>query len=215
MRKQLWLTAAAVVLAAAAVGSTFASYVHAKSNDGQTIEAGRLELDLTSDTGGTLEPWSIGPLAPRTGMNSPFGVEYRYVVVKNKGNVDATLSYGIAGLGDLENGCVEPEASAGDVTCGDQAGSGELSGQLEAQVSEFKSVVRSGRSQCVDEPTGRNDKGATLKALAGGLTDSTIPVDHNSAVCLRFAFSVPDRTDNNLVQSDSSTFTVNLNLRSR
>lgn len=104
---------------------------------------------------------------------------------------------------DLENGCNHPETTSGDTTC--DGDGGELSSQLVMTISP-------GRPAGLLTP--RCDRDAGIPSVTGSLATlegQAIPIGETTAalgrsLCFELRQELPDRTDNNLVQSDRLTY---------
>lgn len=114
-----------VLVSVVAVGATRAWFSDTETSVGNTITAGTLDLKV----GGQDDPavahitqTNIKPAAPWTTQRG------QGFSIKNEGSVPGTVTATVKNLVDYENDCEEPEANAGDVTCG--ATEGELSGFL-------------------------------------------------------------------------------------
>ncbi|MCL4360187.1 CalY family protein [Patescibacteria group bacterium] len=111
----------AVVVLTAASGATLAYLSDGQTSDTNAFDAGT--FDLTLDGGNTnVTKFTVANIKPG----------YQKFVkwtAKNTGTVDGYLDlHGIAITSD-ENGCLDPETEAGDVTCTDP-GAGELANAL-------------------------------------------------------------------------------------
>jgi spore coat-associated protein N len=108
-----------------AVGATRAYFNDTETSVGNTFTAGTLDLKV----GGQDDPavahvtkTNIKPAAPWTTQQG------QGFTITNAGTVGGTVTATIKNLVDYENGCIEPETTAGDVTC--SATQGELSSLL-------------------------------------------------------------------------------------
>lgn len=114
----------------------------------------------------------------------------------------------VTGIEDWDNGCNEPERSAGDTTCGAEAGQGELSSVLTLGVA---GAVQSGGASCDDAPLPVGDR--PLAALEGVVLEGNQGVSGaDGHICLVVRTTLPISAGN-LVQSDGVTLTYEIGLR--
>ncbi len=112
---------------------------------------------------------------------------------------------------DFEQGCNEPESNSGDVSCGDAAGQGELSTQMDVVVAASRAGNEGTGSGCPASPTWTYV--SRVRTLAEAINES--PLDllpggllaAGEKLCVEFRFSLPREADN-LVQSDLVRFDI-------
>ena len=113
--------AAAAAAALAVTAGTFASFSDAEAAPNQSITAGT--LDLVADGTAVTAPINTSNAAP-----SNAGTGYKRLDLQNTGSLPGKLTVNVEKVGDLENGCNEPEGLV-DTSCGPTDG-GELDDHL-------------------------------------------------------------------------------------
>ena len=106
------------------IGATTAYFSDIEVSAGNTFTAGTLDLKI--DGGDVNVSRSFGGLRP---VNSQPNFGY---VFKNAGTVNGNLRISDISIVDYENGCLEPETTSGDNSCGDL--DGELSRALNIRI---------------------------------------------------------------------------------
>lgn len=133
------LTIALVVTVVA--GATVANFYDTETSTNNTFTAGTLDLK-TNNTDGTTASYTLSNIKP--GDWALAG----QVVLKNAGSIKGQAWYEITNVRNLENGCLETEDEAGDVTCETGDDQGELGSLtkavLKANVSPWTSYPSSG-----------------------------------------------------------------------
>jgi hypothetical protein len=213
--RRLWLGVAATVLVVAATtGTISAKYFSGRHSNVASSGAKTMSIVLAGEEGSALGTWDLAPFAP---SSSNSATQRQFVVVKKVGQSTATLRYRAVDLVDHENGCNPAEQASHDLYCEDNEG--DLSTQLTVQVTQYEvGVAEDGTVSCGVYPAVVNgehvhDVTYTLRDLGSpDWRTSTINVNGTSGVCLGFAFALPDRTDNNLVQGDSASFRMQFSL---
>ena len=116
------------------------------------------------------------------------------------------LEIGVDGLTDLDNGCNRPEQHAGDTTCSDDAGQGELSDYLELTLTAGRETAEGGTRSCapVGDPTTTTLAELETLPLVVGLPDD------DGVLCALATFTHAERDGDNVTQTDSITFDLRL-----
>lgn len=109
----------------------------------------------------------------------------------------------VDGVNDVDRGCNEPERAAGDVTCGFDTGSGELSQQL---VLSYRWAAP--RAECPEDP---QDGFEVLAHIQDVVRTAPQELSGGDAVCVVLGLALPV-TAENLVQGDRVLFNLNLGL---
>jgi len=118
------MTIAAVV--ALSVGATGAYFSDVETSTGNTFSAGTLDLNVDGKEGTQVVHVSFANVVPAVQWQ---GAEYDHQwVLKNTGSVPGSITYKIKNIKNYENDCINPEAKAGDISCG--VLEGELGSQL-------------------------------------------------------------------------------------
>lgn len=113
----------------------------------------------------------------------------------------------VSDLADLENGCGRPEAAMRDDTCADDAGQGELSSYLTMEVQAGRELADGSRS-C-------QATGPVQTALLADLTERAVEVglpDDDGVLCVVATFEHLITADDNVTQSDSTAFDLQVSL---
>lgn len=211
MRKQIALSAAAVVAfaALAAGGFTLAGLTDTEAGPGASAQAGTLDLvDTNGPATGTSANQTFTNLVPVT---PPAGGVYQASPyfwsskLRNAGSLAGALSWRVVNVQNRENGCGEPESSAGDVTCISTGTGQNTQGELGAQLRVVLSVLD---ANCGGPPVVVSDSitaagNSQFRSLAapGG---NPVGLGQNETRCVRADLFFVDRADNNLAQSDST-----------
>jgi len=120
--KSLFLISAVVAVAG---GATYAYFSDTETSEGNTVTAGTLDLKVDGKDDPQVVHITRANIRPGAPWSTQYGGQW---VIKNTGSVPGTVTATIKNVVDSENGCIEPEAEAGDASCG--ASDGELSGLL-------------------------------------------------------------------------------------
>lgn len=203
-----------IVLASAAMGGaalvafgaagTFAAYSDRQDVVSQEASAGTLLVEVG---GNVSAPAQAQDLAPgETAVFSYF--------VENAGTgVTGHLGGSIVDVVDYEDGCTDPERRAFD-PCSNGPDAGELSGQLQANYYFIPTAYTADQCAAITQaPTSGGVFLGTLKdnpsSPAGPGSTELKPGDK---ACFVLGLTLPDRPDNNLVQSDNVSFSVRFDL---
>ena len=125
MKKILLSLLTIALVATVAVGATRAYFSDTETSVGNSITAGTLDLKVGGQDDPTVAHITLTSIVPAAPWTTQRGQGF---ALTNAGSVPGTVTATVKNLVDNENGCIEPETSAGDVTCG--ATEGELSGLL-------------------------------------------------------------------------------------
>lgn len=107
-RKVLLSVLALVVTIAMVAGISFAYFSDTETSNGNTFTAGTLDLKINGD--------DVNVVAFNVTNMSPGNQPKRSYVLENAGSLSGKLNITSIAVGNFENGIIEPEASAGDVT---------------------------------------------------------------------------------------------------
>ncbi len=184
---------------ALAVGATVAALSDEETSTGNTFTAGTLDLNL--DGGDTnVVAFTLGNLNPG---NQP---KHKYVL-KNVGTVNGYLDVHDITVTDYENGCGEPETSAGDTDCGDPGeGEGELQDVLAMDLywdNDCNGWWSTGDEYIYD--------GGYVGGIASDY-DSNKSLPAGDSQCVVAIFNWWNTPDDNLAQSDSFTLDMTFEL---
>lgn len=114
-----------VAVAAIAVGATGAYYSDSETSTGNSITAGTLDLQVGGQDDPNVANITLTNVKPSAPWTTQLGQGF---TLTNVGSVGGTVTATVKNLVNYENSCIEPEVSAGDVTCG--AAEGELGSLL-------------------------------------------------------------------------------------
>jgi predicted ribosomally synthesized peptide with SipW-like signal peptide len=215
MRTKLAAAGAAVAgLALLGAGGTYAAYTDTETVP-VLIEAGTLDLQLSTDEDAELEPLTLSNLVPQpVATNGGFipSDRFYYVQLTNDGTVPARARWASRGLAELENGCGEPEITARDTSCGRGNKAGELGAQLRLSFSLMSGTDCGGAPGSVPPeyfPPGGDRGFADIKPGGAG---PRLVLQPGESRCVRIDVHFPSAPNNNLAQSDSTTFQLSFRL---
>jgi predicted ribosomally synthesized peptide with SipW-like signal peptide len=114
-------------VAAIATGATSAYFSDTETSTGNTFTSGTLDLTVDNQNDPLVVHITRSGLIPYPHWSHSYGGQW---VLKNNGNIPGKFSMEIKNIQNLENSCIEPETTAGDVTCGAGIDQGELGGQM-------------------------------------------------------------------------------------
>ncbi|MDH4358518.1 MAG: CalY family protein [Candidatus Berkelbacteria bacterium] len=187
-----------LAVAAIAVGATGAYFSDTETSIGNTFSAGSLDLNID---GGNTNVVKFNVTNMRPG-NQPKGS----YTLANVGTINGYLDLESIAVTDTENGCVDPETVAGDITC-DNPGVGQ--GELGDVVNLRLFVDRNGDGWIsVGDTVFYNDKVANLPASF----DLNEPINAGSStkiVALLDWWSTPN---DDLAQGDSMQLDITFEL---
>ncbi len=180
------------MVAAMAGAGTFAYYVDTETSVGNTFTAGTLDLEVNGENP-LSSSFTIENIQPSYAESDPKGIN-----LTNNGTCDGYLSMWMENLVDDDNGLTEPEGHV-DTTGG--AGEGELSQNLCIVIwDDTGAEVYNGTLANFAATHNNSDNQIALGKLTAGQTRS-FPV----------GYYVPSDVGN-IIQSDSSTFDVVIDL---
>lgn len=180
-----------LIVSCALIGaSTFALFSDDASSTGNNFAAGDIEIDVTPGQGYTL-PLSYSNLAPGF-------TELNDIIVANNGSLNGRLWVTIKNVSNDDNGCTEPEASDGDLTCG-----GDPDGELGNALITMTCPTCSGPWGV---PPGSYTVSDTVDNLEGVAIDLGV-VQAGTNITQYLDFNVPTSTGN-MIQSDKVTFDI-------
>ncbi len=119
------ITISAVTILAG--GITRAYFSDTETSNSNTFSAGTLDLKVDNKEGAQVIHMTRSDIKPASPFSTQYGGQW---VLKNVGTVPGTVTATIKNLKDHENGCIDPETKAGDISCGAGDDQGELSGLL-------------------------------------------------------------------------------------
>jgi len=211
MRKKL-LAGGLAVLGCAVLGmgatGTYAGFVDTEQAPQTQLQAGTLDLRLSTEGSAESNPLTLGGLVP--GPLPEYGggrpSEHSYTVrLTNDGSLPGAAVWGTTGVEELENGCNSAERDAGDSSC--DRGDGELGGQLLVSLSVLEAPDCSGDA-AVQRPVQFSPiMSVSDQAIVTGGNDRLVLAPGESR-CARVDVFLPHlpNDQNNLAQGDSSTF---------
>lgn len=195
MRKKLAAGGLAVLGALAfGIGGTYAAFSDTEQGPNTLVEAGKLDLRLSTENDALVEPISFQNLKP--------GDEHFYFVqLTNEGTVPGKAKWAFENSQELENGCGAPEIAAGDTSC--DPGPGELGSQLAVTFSQMSGPDCAGTAQ-IEDP-----EGFSPAFSVGFIPINGLVLEPGESKCVqvgvRFKHLDTDNR-NNRAQSDSSIF---------
>ncbi len=135
MKKIILSLAIVGIVGAVAIGGTIAYFSDTETSTGNTFTAGTLDLKTyTNDWANPIyvdSPLTVhitrGDLKPYAAWSHNYGGQW---VLKNTGSIPGTFSMKIVNVKNYENGCLDMETDAGDVTCVAGTDQGELGNLL-------------------------------------------------------------------------------------
>jgi len=196
-KSMLIVTAVAVV----AVGATGAYFSDSETAAGNTLTAGTLDLKV----GGQDDPLVVHVTRTDLKPGAPWTTQYGgQWVVNNAGTIPGTVTATIKNVKDIENGCIEPEVNAGDITCGTGTDQGELGTGLLNHVYWTLNQAPGGTLS----PTFTSLMSAQGVPVTGPLYHLNPGESKNAYLYLTWDTSIND----NLGQSDSVEFDVEFTL---
>lgn len=176
------------------IGGTYATFSDTEQGPNTLVEAGKLDLRLSTENDALIEPILFENLKP--------GDErFYFVQLTNDGTVPGKAKWAFENNQELENGCGAPELAAGDTTC--DPGPGELGSQLAVTFSQMSGPGCDGTLQAED-PEGFSP------AFSVGFTPiNGLELSPGESKCVKVGvrFKHLDTNNrNNRAQSDSSIF---------
>jgi predicted ribosomally synthesized peptide with SipW-like signal peptide len=210
MRKKLMaggLAALGCAVLGMGAAGTYAGFVDTEQAPQTQLQAGTLDLRLTTEEGAESDPITLAGLVPAPtpplGSNQPS--EHSYVVrLSNDGSVPGTALWGTSGVAELENGCNEAEEAAGDTSCGEQQG--ELGDQLRVSLSLLPGAGCEGTPAIVSPEQYPATDERAFKPIRPGGTGDPIVLAPGENRCARVDVYFPHLPHNNVAQGDSSSF---------
>lgn len=194
MRKILFSLLMITVVVSGVVAGTSAYFSDTETSTGNTITAGTLDLKVGGQDDPTVAHITLTNIAPAASYTTQRGQGF---TLTNDGTIPGTVTATVKNLVDNENGCVEPEVNAGDVTCG--ATEGELSGLL----------VRTQWLLNQAPWGGIGSSFASLSAIAGvPVTDVGFHLDAGESKDVYFQLYWDTSPSDNLAQSDGVEYDV-------
>ncbi len=215
MRNKIVAAGCAALLGVALVGagSTYAAYTDTETAEPVLVQAGTLDLVLSDGEGQATAPVTFADMVPgppvASGTYQPSPHHY-FVRLTNDGSVPGTAQWSTASVSELDRGCNDAETDAGDGTCGTGTFDGELGEQLLVSFSLLAGP------DCAGSPVGARppyvpafDRGFRPVVTGGG---TALVLGPDETRCVRVDIHFPEGPDDNLAQSDSSTFRLSFRL---
>lgn len=201
MRKKLATGALAILgVLAFGIGGTYAGFSGTVQGPNTIAQSGTLDLQLSTDQNGVIQPILFQNLVPGD-------AKFYYVQLTNTGAVAGKASWAFDNVQELENGCVPAEIAVGDPSCGDGQNEGELGNQLAVTFSLMSGPGCGGTAQVLGPQSFPSSfTQPVFQSLAGVVLPS------NGSRCVRADVvfqnypNLPNQSNNNLAQSDSSKF---------
>lgn len=204
MRKKLAAGGLAVLgVLAFGIGGTYAAFSSTVQGPPAVAQAGTLNLALSTGQNAAIQPIAFQNLIP--------GAEKSYFIqLANTGTVAGNASWKFDNVQELENGCVFPENTAGDASCGLGPNQGELGNQLAVTFSLMPGPGCAGAPQAV----------GGLPSFPSSFTQThfqplnKVVLAPGASRCVRANVVFLNLPNNNLTQGDSSSFGFRFQLSS-
>jgi predicted ribosomally synthesized peptide with SipW-like signal peptide len=215
MRKKIAVAGCAALLGLAVIGAggTYAAYTDTETAEPVLVEAGTLDLVLSGGDGRATAPVTFADMAPgpavASGSYQPSPHHY-FVQLTNDGSVPGTAQWATTSVSELDRGCNDAETDAGDGSCGNGTFDGELGEQL---LVSFSLLPGPG---CAGSPVGAKPPyvpafDRDFRSIVTG-TGAALVLGPDETRCVRVDVHFPEGPDDNLAQSDSSTFRLSFRL---
>ena len=131
------------------------------------------------------------------------------MTLQNTGNLDGTLTVNIASITDAENTRYEPEEEDGDTTAG--ASEGELSAEVDIVVWVDDGAGGGTANNAVKDGTEQELYNGTLSGATTGPWSVTGGLTAAGTTYIAISYSI-DSAVNDVIQSDSASFTIEFTL---
>lgn len=194
MRKKNAAGALAVLgVVALGIGGTYAAFSSTGQGPDTSVQAGTLDLRLSTGNGASIGPISFENLQP--------GDQRSYFVrLTNDGTIPGEAYWSFENNQELENTCDPPESAAGDRTC--RTEQGELGDQLAVTFSLMSDPACTGTSEPVVPQSFSPSFSRGFTSLDG------LVLTANESHCVRVNVEFRDLPGdgNNRAQGDSSSF---------
>lgn len=216
MRKKIAAAGAALLgVALLGAGGTYASYTDTETTTPVLIQAGTLDLRLSTADDQETEPLTFSDVAPgpvpRYGYYQPSEHHY-FVKLTNDGSVGGVAKWASARVAENENGCNAPEQEAGDRTCGEGPGEGELGNQLRVSFSLLPGADCTGPPGVVPPEQYPATRTEGFQSIKPGGSGDELFLAPGASRCVRIDVYFPSTPHNNIAQTDSSTFRLSFRL---
>jgi predicted ribosomally synthesized peptide with SipW-like signal peptide len=200
-------------LALVGAGGTYAAFSDTEAAEPVLVRAGTLDLVLTDGEGLATAPVTFADVVPApavtSGRHEPSPHHY-FVRLTNDGSVPGAAQWSTTAVSELDRGCNRAETDAGDTTCG----AGPLEGELGEQLLVSFSLLAG--PDCTGDPVGtRPPYVPAVGRDAGPIVTgdgSALVLGPDETRCVRVDVHFPEGPDDNLAQSDSSTFRLSFRL---
>jgi predicted ribosomally synthesized peptide with SipW-like signal peptide len=214
MRNKIVAGCAALLgLALVGAGSTYAAYTDTETAEPVLVQAGTLDLVLSDGEGQATAPVTFADMVPgppvASGTYRPSPHHY-FVRLTNGGSVPGTAQWSTTSVSELDRGCNDAETEAGDGTCGTGRLDGELGDQLLVSFSLLTGPGCAGSPVAARQPHVPASNREFRAVVARGGSD--LVLGPNETRCVRVDIHFPEGPDDNLAQSDSSTFRLSFRL---
>ncbi len=214
MRKKL--AAAGIALAGLALLGTGGTYAALSDTEESAVlvEAGRLDLSVTTNEDTELAPLTFTDLipgpAPVPGTYTPSDRFY-YLRLTNDGTVPGRALWRSQRVAERDNGCNEPEIAAGDTTCQPNQ-AGELGDQLLLSFSLMPDDQCAGTPSTVPPETYSPTSSLQYAEIKPGGAGTGLVLGAGESRCVRIDVYFPSTSKNNITQSDTSSFRLSFRL---
>lgn len=190
MKKLLFSFLVLGITSVLAIGATTAYFSDTEISAGNTFTAGT--LDLKVDGGDVNVSYTYSNMIP--GVTQP-NMTYH---LRNDGSINGFLNIKNIVIRSSENGCLEPEISAGDNTCSDDPNEGELDQVLNLRLMHD--------ANC----NGWKETGDTIlfQGFANTIAPqyfSNISIPAGQEICINVLINWWNTTNDNLAQGDDMT----------
>jgi predicted ribosomally synthesized peptide with SipW-like signal peptide len=194
MKRILLSLATIAMVLSTTVGATAAWYSDTETSNGNTFTAGSLNLTVDENDGTNVVKWTVGPMVPG---NQPKGT----FTLANTGNVAGYLDLENIAVKSYENGIIEPETAAGDVSDSE----GELEDVLNLRLSTDLNCDGWINGSDV---TFFNGKVGTIASSY----DQNILIPAGGSACITGIYDWWTTTDDNMAMTDSFDLDITFEL---
>lgn len=185
------------------IGGTYAAISDTEQGPNTLVHAETLDLRLSTEEDASIEPILFEGIQP--------GDQRSYVVrLTNDGTISGSASWAFENIQEFENGCNPPELAAESPTCETDELAGELGDQLSVTISSLPAALP--QAGCTGTPSVLSPRNfpssSSLLTSSGSLRfrNLGLSLDPNESRCIRVDVLFEDLPENNMAQSDSSSF---------
>ena len=214
-KKTILGSSAAIVAAAALIaGGTFASWSDFVEVQDNSATAGFLELSLDGNQGNAVSAFSVSNLAPGV-TNTPQDRKQYIAAADSDPVMQANLFLTLKDLVGVEDGCTTAsEAAAG----GCSTAEGELPENAHISITATPASTNNAGNRFCSSTSANNTINVfsgTVRALETKGKTLIKEMTTGTDTCLSSRISLPVAPNNNVVQGDSMTFDVRLDLEQK